>query len=82
MRMLATSPLPRPTSLTRFQGRCCLESFPPVRMRNGSKQPAPQDCALFLQAREFGSVALTANVSSYDIAPLIPTGRAPFYGGT
>lgn len=41
---------------------------------------ALQDCVLFLQAQKLGLVALTANVSDYDILlQLIPTGRALFY---
>jgi hypothetical protein len=41
---------------------------------------ALQDCVLFLQAQRLGLVALTANVSEYDILlQLIPIGRALFY---
>jgi hypothetical protein len=41
---------------------------------------ALQDCVLFLQAQKLGLIALTANVSDYDILlQLIPTGRALFY---
>lgn len=46
----------------------------------GAKLRALQDCVLFLQAQKLGLVALTANVSDYDILlQLIPTGRALFY---
>jgi hypothetical protein len=41
---------------------------------------ALQDCVLFLQAQKLGLIALTANISDYDILlQLIPTGRALFY---
>jgi hypothetical protein len=41
---------------------------------------ALQDCVLFLQAQKLGLVALTANVSDYDILlQLIPMGRALLY---
>ncbi len=44
------------------------------------KLRALQDCVLFLQAQKLGLVALTANVSNFDILlQLIPTGRALFY---
>jgi len=44
------------------------------------KLRALQDCVLFLQAQKLGLVAVTANVSDYDILlQLIPTGRALFY---
>jgi hypothetical protein len=44
------------------------------------KLRALQDCVLFLQAQKLGLVALTADVSDYDILlQLIPTGRALFY---
>ena len=44
---------------------------------------ALQDCVLFLQGQKLGLVALTANVSDYDILlQLIPTGRALFYRRT
>jgi predicted nucleic acid-binding protein len=47
------------------------------------KLRALQDCVLFLQARKLGLVALTANISDYDILlQLIPAGRALFYRGT
>lgn len=45
-----------------------------------SKLRALQDCVLFLQAQKLGLVALTANISDYDILlQLVPTGRALFY---
>jgi hypothetical protein len=45
-----------------------------------SKLRALQDCVLFLQAQKLGLVALTANVSDYDVLlQLLPTGRALFY---
>ena len=41
---------------------------------------ALQDSVLFLQAQKLGLVALTANVSDYDVLlQLLPTGRALFY---
>lgn len=41
---------------------------------------ALQDCVLFLQAQKLGLVALTANVSDYDILlQLVPSGRVLFY---
>jgi hypothetical protein len=41
---------------------------------------ALHDCVLFLQAQKLGLVALTANVSDYDmLLQLLPTGRALFY---
>ena len=44
------------------------------------KLRALQDCVLFLQAQKLGLVALTANVSDYDILlQLVPAGRALFY---
>ncbi len=44
---------------------------------------ALQDCVLFLQAQKLGLIALTANISDYDILlQLIPTGRALFYRAT
>jgi hypothetical protein len=47
---------------------------------NDSKLRALQDCVLFLQAQKLGLVALTANVSDYDVLlQLLPTGRALFY---
>jgi len=45
-----------------------------------AKLRALQDCVLFLQAQKLGLVALTANVSDYDILlQLLPGGRALFY---
>lgn len=47
---------------------------------NDGRLRALQDCVLFLQAQKLGLVALTANVSDYDILlQLVPTGRALFY---
>jgi len=44
------------------------------------KLRALQDSVLFLQAQKLGLVALTANVSDYDVSlQLLPTGRALFY---
>ena len=45
-----------------------------------NKLRALQDCVLFLQALKLGLVALTANVSDYDILlQLVAAGRALFY---
>ena len=48
--------------------------------KEDGKLRALQDCVLFLQAQKLGLVALTANVTDYDILlQLIPQGRALFY---
>ena len=64
-------------------GKAALLSGMLCRLQNYAhdrKLRALQDCVLFLQAQKLGLVALTANVSDYDILlQLIPAGRALFY---
>jgi hypothetical protein len=64
-------------------GRAALLSGILCRLQGGEndgKLRALQDCVLFLQAQKLGLVALTANVSDYDILlQLIPLRRVLFY---
>ena len=64
-------------------GRAALLSGILCRLQGYAKDGklrALQDSVLFLQAQRLGLVALTANVSDFDILlQLLPTGRALFY---
>ena len=68
---------------TEVLGRAALLSGILCRLQGYEKDGklrALQDCVLFLQAQKLGLVALTANLSDYDILlQLIPAGRALFY---
>jgi hypothetical protein len=64
-------------------GRAALLSGILCRLQGYEKDDklrALQDCVLFLHAQKLGLVALTANVSDYDILlQLLPMGRVLFY---